>query len=134
MVALAAAQNSVPLVSITGMFKLCPLFPHEGKLLEVVVMILGLYYLYLKTLPPLFFQILLGQDTLQDLVSPSSVVDYTELNNQVMDQVELINPVHDYIPPHLINLFVTNIGAFQPSYIYRLLAEYYHSEDWETFE
>jgi len=104
MVALAAAQNSVPVVSITGMFKLCPLFPHEG------------------------------QDTLQDLVSPSSVVDRIELNNEVMDQVEFINPVHDYIPPHLINLFVTNIGAFQPSYVYRLLAEYYHSDDWETFE
>lgn len=104
MVALAAKQNSVPVVSITGMFKLCPMYPHEG------------------------------QDTLNDLVSPSSVVDYSEMSDSVMSQVEFINPVHDYIAPQLISLYVTNIGGFQPSYIYRLLAEYYHSDDWESFE
>ena len=50
------------------------------------------------------------------------------------DEVELINPVHDYIPPDLIKLYVSNIGGFQPSYIYKLLAEYYHPDDWESFE
>ena len=106
MVALAAKQNSVPVVCITGMFKLCPQFPHEG------------------------------QDTLNDLVSPSSIMDYAEMASdlQMATGVEYINPVHDYIPPQLINLYVTNIGGFQPSYIYRLLAEYYHSDDWESFE
>lgn len=104
MVALAAAHNSVPLVCLTGMFKLCPMYPHEG------------------------------QDTLQDLVSPSSVIEYAEMSDQVMSNVEFINPVHDYIPPNLINLYVTNIGAFQPSYIYRLLAEYYSNDDWGSFD
>jgi len=104
MLALAAKHNSVPLICLTGMFKLCPMYPHEG------------------------------QDTLQDLVSPSSVVNFAELSDDLMSKVEFVNPVHDYIPPQLINLFVTNIGAFQPSYIYRLLSEYYHSDDWESFE
>ena len=105
MVALAAKHNSVPLVSITGMFKLCPMYPHDGP------------------------------DTLQDLVSPGTVVDYMELSEEKMsEQVEFMNPVHDYIPPDLVSLYVTNIGAFQSSYIYRLLAEYYHSDDWESFE
>lgn len=104
MVALAAAHNSVPLVCLTGMFKLCPMYPHEG------------------------------QDTLQDLVSPSSIIDYAEMSDEIMTKVEFVNPVHDYIRPNLINLYVTNIGAFQPSYIYRLLAEYYHNDDWESFE
>ena len=105
MVALAAKHNSVPLVSITGMFKLCPMYPHDGP------------------------------DTLQDLISPASVVDYMELSEEKMsEQVELINPIYDYIPPDLVSLYVTNIGAFQSSYIYRLLAEYYHSDDWESFE
>jgi translation initiation factor eIF-2B subunit beta len=105
MVALAAKHNSVPLVSITGMFKLCPMYPHDGP------------------------------DTLQDLISPASVVDYMELSEEKMsEKVELINPVYDYIPPDLVSLYVTNIGAFQSSYIYRLLAEYYHSDDWESFE
>ena len=104
MVALAAHHNCVPVVAITGMFKLCPMYPHEG------------------------------QDTLNDLVSPSSVVDYSEMGDGILSEIEFINPVHNYIPPQLVDLYVTNIGAFQPSYIYRLLAEYYHSDDWESFE
>ena len=100
-VALAAKQNSVPVVAVAGMFKLCPLYPHEG------------------------------QDTLNDLISPSSVVDYSLMGDPVLSEVEFVNPVHDYITPQLIDLFVTNIGGFQPSYIYRLLAEYYHSDDWD---
>jgi len=104
MVALAAKQNSVPVVTLAGMFKLCPMYPHEG------------------------------QDTLNDLISPSSVADYSLMGDPVLSEVEFVNPVHDYIPPQLIDLYVTNIGGFQPSYIYRLLAEYYHSDDWEAFE
>jgi len=104
MVALAAKQNSVPVVGVAGMFKLCPMYPHEG------------------------------QDTLNDLISPSSVMDYSLMGNPVLSEVEFVNPVHDYIPPQLIDLYVTNIGGFQPSYVYRLLAEYYHGDDWETFE
>lgn len=104
MLALAAAHNSVPVVCLTGMFKLCPMYPHEG------------------------------QDTLQELVSPSSIIDYSEMSNQTISKVELLNPVHDYIKPDLVKLYVTNIGAFQPSYIYRLLAEYYSSDDWGSFD
>jgi translation initiation factor eIF-2B subunit beta len=104
MVALAAQRMAVPVVCVTGLFKLCPMFPHEG------------------------------QDTLQDLVSPSSVFTLKELSDPLMKEVEFLNPVHDYIAPELINLYVTNVGAFQPSFIYRLLSENYHSDDWESFE
>lgn len=104
MVALAAQNNSVPVVCLSGIFKLCCQFPHEG------------------------------QDTLNDLVSPCSVMEYAEMEDQLISEVELVNPIHDYIKPEHINLYVTNVGSFQPSYIYRLLAEYYHSDDWESFE
>lgn len=104
MVALAAAENSVPVVSVTGMFKLCPMYPHDG------------------------------QDTLQDLASPSSIINLTEMCIPHITNVNLINPMRDYIPPNLINMYVTNVGAFPPSYVYRLLAEYYHIDDWEAFE
>jgi translation initiation factor eIF-2B subunit beta len=104
MVALAAHHNSVPVVCVTGMFKLCPMYPHEG------------------------------QDTLNDLVSPSSVKDYADMSDKLLSDVEFVNPVHDYIKPEHINLYVTNVGSFKPSYIYRLLAEYYHADDWESFD
>mmetsp|Transcript_7998 Transcript_7998/g.19674 ORF Transcript_7998/g.19674 Transcript_7998/m.19674 type:complete len:427 (-) Transcript_7998:1444-2724(-) len=97
LVTLAAAENAVPVVCLTGMFKLTPLFPHEG------------------------------QDTLNDLLSPGSVVDYSLQQGQ---QVDFVNPLYDYIRPEHINLYVTNVGSFQPSYIYRLLSEYYHQDDW----
>lgn len=104
LVALAAHHSAVPVVAVTGMFKLSPMYPHEG------------------------------QDTLNDLVSPSSVTDYADMSNQLMSNVEFVNPVHDYIKPEHISLYVTNVGSFKPSYIYRLLAEYYHADDWESFD
>lgn len=103
LVALAAHQRSVPVVCVTGLFKLCPVYPHEG------------------------------QDTLQELVSPvpGVVADFDEL--EAFDRVELVNPLHDYIEPKLVSLYITNVGSFQPSFIYRLLAENYHSDDWQSF-
>lgn len=40
------------------------------------------------------------------------------------------NPALDYIPPHLISLFITDTGGYTPSYVYRLLTEYYSREDY----
>jgi translation initiation factor eIF-2B subunit beta len=104
LVAMAAQHHSVPVVCITGIFKLCPVFPHEG------------------------------QDTLNDLLSPSTVMDYSELTNRKLADVEFVNPLHDYIQPDQVTLYVTNVGSFKPSFIYRLLAEYYHSDDWASFD
>jgi hypothetical protein len=39
--------------------------------------------------------------------------------------VEVCNPCFDYVPPHLVSLFLTDTGGYTPSYVYRLLAEYY---------
>lgn len=104
LVALAAHAMSVPVVCVTGLYNLCPRFPHEG------------------------------QGTLQDLVSPvpGIVADFGEL--AALDAVELVNPLHDYIEPKLVSLYITNVGTFQPSFIYRLLADNYHSNDWQTFQ
>lgn len=44
--------------------------------------------------------------------------------------IEVHNPAYDYIPPHLISLFVTDTGGYTPAYVYRLLAEYYSREDY----
>jgi hypothetical protein len=61
-----------------------------------------------------------------------------------MKNVHVLNPAYDYVPPELISLFITNVyveilkltimnsgtGTHSPSYIYRLLAEYYNPEDY----
>ena len=102
LVALAAATNAVPVVCLTGIYKLTPTFPHED------------------------------QDTLNDLLSPSSVIDYASLQG-MGGSVDFVNPLHDYVRPEHVKLYVTNVGSFQPSYIYRLLSEYYHQDDWAAF-
>ena len=43
--------------------------------------------------------------------------------------VHVHSPAFDYIAPELISLFVTDTGGYTPSYVYRLLAEYYSSQD-----
>lgn len=43
--------------------------------------------------------------------------------------LQVLNPAYDYIPPNLVDLYVTNQGGLQPSYIYRQLADYYHRDD-----
>ncbi|CBN80249.1 conserved unknown protein [Ectocarpus siliculosus] len=38
-----------------------------------------------------------------------------------MKNVEVLNPTYAYIPPKLVDLYITNIGGLQPSYIHRIL-------------
>ena len=42
--------------------------------------------------------------------------------------VHVPNPAYDYIPPELVSLLVTDTGGYTPSYVYRLLTEYYSRE------
>ena len=44
------------------------------------------------------------------------------------DDLDLISPEFDYIPPTLLALFITNVGPHPPSYIRKLLVESYGRE------
>ena len=74
-----------------------------------------------------------------DFQSPGALIDFDVLAESVVCEeeaspegsgVEVHNPRYDYIPPHLISLFVTDTGGYTPAYVYRLLAEYYSREDY----
>eukprot|EP01047_Picozoa_sp_COSAG01_P040186 COSAG01_NODE_3365_length_6192_cov_3.999179_6_plen_134_part_00 len=47
----------------------------------------------------------------------------------IIISADVLNPRFDYCPPELIDLSITNFGAHSPSYVYRMLAEYYNPED-----
>jgi len=70
------------------------------------------------------------------------------------ENLRIINPTWDYVPPELVSLFVTNTcdrlsssssppsswlifslcsGGHNPTYIYRLLAEFYSPQDEDLF-
>ncbi|DAZ96449.1 TPA: hypothetical protein N0F65_006495 [Lagenidium giganteum] len=66
-------------------------------------------------------------DVLNQLVAPSTIFNYED----ALENVEVLNPAYDYVPPEFVSLYITNTGAHQPSYIYRLLAEYYSPQDYQ---
>ncbi|TKV93844.1 hypothetical protein SEVIR_9G255800v4 [Setaria viridis] len=106
MVALAAQRHAVPFVVVAGSHKLCPLYPHNPEVL------------------------------LNELKSPSDLLDFGEfsdcMNFSTQDGsplLNVVNPTFDYVPPKLVSLFVTDTGGHSPSYMYRLIAEYYSADD-----
>ena len=103
MVALAASRHAVPFVVLTGLHKLSPIFPDP---------------------------------TLNDLKSPAQILDFDAIADSlpadgkgVGPDLHVPNPLLDYVPPDLISLFITDAGCHCPSYVYRLLAEFYSPED-----
>ena len=76
----------------------------------------------LYKLTPLFPS---GPESFNVLLSPAPALRYDE----GLEGVHAPNPAFDYVPPELVSLHITNIGPSHASYIYRLLAEYYHQDD-----
>ena len=67
------------------------------------------------------------QDTLNEHDAPSKLIKYEEQTafNLSDGNVTIQNPSFDYIPPDFVDIFLTNAGGHAPSYMYRLLSEYY---------
>lgn len=70
------------------------------------------------------------QTTFNELTNPAQILSYDALSGDSDGLVEVLNPVFDYVAPESISLYVTNFGCYQPSYIYRLLSEYYNVNDY----
>ncbi|XP_071448139.1 translation initiation factor eIF2B subunit beta [Hetaerina americana] len=62
-------------------------------------------------------------------VSPEKVLSHSD--GSIVSKVHVYNPVFDYVPPELVTLFISNTGGHAPSYVYRLLSELYHPNDYE---
>lgn len=69
------------------------------------------------------------KDEFIDMVSPSFVLNDMDATTPCMKNVAVNNPLFDYVGPELVDLFLTNAGGHPPSYIYKLLNEYYSPED-----
>lgn len=104
MVALAARRHAVPFVVLAGLHKLCPQYPHNPYIL------------------------------MNDMKSPSDIIDFGDISDcsdggAGRSSLRTVNPTFDYVPPDLVNLLITDIGGHTPSYVYRIVAEYYSPED-----
>lgn len=104
MVALAAHRHAVPFVVLAGLHKLCPQYPHNPYIL------------------------------MNDMKSPSDIIDFGDISDCLDGgmggpSLRTVNPTFDYVPPELVSLLITDTGGHNPSYVYRLVAEYYSPED-----
>lgn len=69
------------------------------------------------------------QETFNQFASPEATLRH--LDGGILSRVRTVTPVFEYVPPDLVTLFVSNVSAYAPSYVYRLLSELYHPEDYD---
>ena len=107
MVALAAARHGVPVVVLTGLYKLAPLFPHDEDELND-----------LRSPAEV-----LDFDAIEASLPPNGV--------GVGPDLHVAAPALSYVRPDLVSLLVTNEGSYTPAYVYRLLSDHFSPEDYE---
>ena len=69
-----------------------------------------------------------GDDRFNVQQAPSHVLQYGTLT--ASPHVRINNPLHDEVAVDYVSLLITNEGGHNPSYIYRLLSDRYHSGDY----
>lgn len=60
----------------------------------------------------------------------SHTLRVNEAGQYVEEQLRYPCPAADYVEPEFIDLLITDTGGYTPSYVYRLLSEYYSREDY----
>lgn len=95
-IAHAAQAHKVPVVVLSGVYKLSPVFPFDAQ--ELI-----------------------------EYGDPSKVVPYED--GEFMDKVDVVNPVFDFVEAESVDLYITNLGGCAPSFLYRIVADHYRSED-----
>lgn len=69
-----------------------------------------------------------NRDDLVEVGNSGKVLNYDD--DQLIDNVDVItNPLHDYVPPEHIDIYLSNIGGFAPSFIYRTVLDNYKTDD-----
>ncbi|EPY49700.1 translation initiation factor eIF2B beta subunit [Schizosaccharomyces cryophilus OY26] len=66
-------------------------------------------------------------ESIIQLTSPGNIISFK--NGDLINEAELLNPYYDYIPPDLVDLFITNLGGYPPSYLYRIMNDTYDAND-----
>ena len=69
-----------------------------------------------------------GDDRFNVQQAPSHVLQYGGLSASPF--VRVVNPLYEEVGVEYVSLLITNEGGHNPSYIYRLLSDRYHSGDY----
>lgn len=114
-IAKAAKVHQTPVVVVSGVYKLSPVYPFDF-------------------------------DSLIEYGNASDVVGFED--GTMVDKIDVENPLYDYVPAELIDLYITNLyvcaspitlpcplltiifrGGHAPSYLYRIVSDHYRKED-----
>ncbi|CAL5873479.1 uncharacterized protein PFLUO_LOCUS7758 [Penicillium psychrofluorescens] len=95
-IARAAKVHQTPVVVVSGVYKLSPVYPFDF-------------------------------DSLIEYGDASKVLSYED--GDLVDKIEVQNPLYDYVPAELVDLYITNLGGHAPSYLYRIVSDHYRMED-----
>ncbi|KAH0544719.1 hypothetical protein FGG08_001224 [Glutinoglossum americanum] len=95
-IANAAREHSTPVMVVSGVYKLSPVYPFD-------------------------FEALIEHG------DAGKVVGYED--RDLVSRVQVVNPVYDYVPAELVNLYITNLGGHAPSYLYKIVSDHYRVED-----
>lgn len=66
-------------------------------------------------------------ESLIEVGNSGRVIDYGDA--ELMDKLEVLNPLYDYITPELIDIVITADGGVSPNFIYRLVLDNYSPQD-----
>jgi translation initiation factor 2B subunit (eIF-2B alpha/beta/delta family) len=58
--------------------------------------------------------------------SPEKILSYESIFQSSLD---IVVPMHDYVPPELVTLIIGSGMGNAPSYVYRIVSELYSAED-----
>ncbi|KAK2760874.1 GCD complex subunit gcd7 [Arachnomyces sp. PD_36] len=95
-IAKAAKVHQTPVVVVSGVYKLSPVYPFDF-------------------------------DSLIEYGNASDVVSFED--GDMVEKIDVENPLYDYVPAELIDLYITNLGGHAPSYLYRIVSDHYRKED-----
>ncbi|KAK9450775.1 uncharacterized protein V1518DRAFT_155035 [Limtongia smithiae] len=66
-------------------------------------------------------------DSLVEVGDTGKVLAFEDGN--LVDRVNVVNPLYDYVPPELVDIYLTNLGGYSPSFMYRLVLDNYSQVD-----
>ncbi|KAK6007884.1 hypothetical protein QM012_004698 [Aureobasidium pullulans] len=95
-IAQAAKVHQTPVVVVSGVYKLSPVYPFD-------------------------------MEELVEYGDPGKVIDFQQ--GDLVENVDVNNPIYDYVGADLVDLYITNLGGHAPSYLYRIVADHYRVDD-----
>ncbi|KAF2223554.1 hypothetical protein BDZ85DRAFT_273784 [Elsinoe ampelina] len=95
-IAQAAKVHQTPVVVLSGVYKLSPVYPFDTE-------------------------------DLIEYGDPGKVMGFED--GEMVENVEVLNPIFDYVDADKVDLYITNLGGHAPSYLYRIVADHYRVED-----